>query len=300
MTADTQFATKGKIRIFGSALLFAGMAFAGTASAVNVNGNLDSINEYANSKQITWWNDHNSVYDLTRSLGDNNWETSVTNALRWETSNSGATLNLFFEIPDYARRMIWQENCKTDGNGCSGSMTDTQAKLDVLEAYDTGSHHDPDNMDYGTQTKSEFFRLNYSGNNPVVATEIHKGTSNTGTDEGGDALVDIGWQSVDDTDDDFNWKTSREYVIANNADCDTTNCYEFDKTAAIELEWNGLGTDVALAIVNSIANMQLHLSDEAHGIVPRDIPGVPVPAAFWLFGTALICFIGFSRRTNLS
>jgi hypothetical protein len=29
------------------------------------------------------------------------------------------------------------------------------------------------------------------------------------------------------------------------------------------------------------------------------IPAVPVPAAFWLFGTALIGFIGFSRRTQV-
>ena len=29
------------------------------------------------------------------------------------------------------------------------------------------------------------------------------------------------------------------------------------------------------------------------------IPAVPVPAAFWLFGTALIGFIGFSRRTKV-
>ncbi|MCP4768128.1 MAG: PEP-CTERM sorting domain-containing protein [Gammaproteobacteria bacterium] len=30
------------------------------------------------------------------------------------------------------------------------------------------------------------------------------------------------------------------------------------------------------------------------------MPAVPVPAAIWLFGTALIGFIGISRRTNLT
>jgi hypothetical protein len=29
------------------------------------------------------------------------------------------------------------------------------------------------------------------------------------------------------------------------------------------------------------------------------ISPIPVPAAFWLFGTALIGFIGFSRRTKV-
>ena len=31
-----------------------------------------------------------------------------------------------------------------------------------------------------------------------------------------------------------------------------------------------------------------------------DIPPIPVPAAFWLFGTALIGFVGYSRRRKIS
>jgi hypothetical protein len=38
-----------------------------------------------------------------------------------------------------------------------------------------------------------------------------------------------------------------------------------------------------------------HLSPEEFGDPPSV---VPVPAAFWLFGTALIGFIGFSRKTS--
>ena len=38
-------------------------------------------------------------------------------------------------------------------------------------------------------------------------------------------------------------------------------------------------------------------NDEA--IVHADVSAVPVPAAFWLFGTALIGFIGISRRTQV-
>jgi hypothetical protein len=33
---------------------------------------------------------------------------------------------------------------------------------------------------------------------------------------------------------------------------------------------------------------------------PVDIPAVPVPAAFWLFGTALIGFVGVSRRRKVA
>lgn len=39
------------------------------------------------------------------------------------------------------------------------------------------------------------------------------------------------------------------------------------------------------------------VNDEA--IVEAHIPAVPVPAAFWLFGTALVGFIGISRRTRV-
>lgn len=39
------------------------------------------------------------------------------------------------------------------------------------------------------------------------------------------------------------------------------------------------------------------VNDEA--LVHADIPAVPVPAAFWLFGSALIGFIGISRRTRV-
>lgn len=39
------------------------------------------------------------------------------------------------------------------------------------------------------------------------------------------------------------------------------------------------------------------VNDEA--LVHANVSPVPVPAAFWLFGSALIGFIGFSRRTNV-
>lgn len=37
----------------------------------------------------------------------------------------------------------------------------------------------------------------------------------------------------------------------------------------------------------------------SHIAIYGDISPIPVPAAFWLFGTALIGFIGFSRRTTV-
>ncbi len=92
------------------------------------------------------------------------------------------------------------------------------------------------------------------------------------------------------------WKTSREYVLANG--CTTALCLALETPMAIELLWTGLSAGDASGIRNSITKLQLHLSDEARGLPP--ISEVPVPAAFWLFGSALIGFIGMSRRTNVS
>jgi hypothetical protein len=36
-----------------------------------------------------------------------------------------------------------------------------------------------------------------------------------------------------------------------------------------------------------------------HGDINIDLSEVPVPAAFWLFGTALIGFVGMSRRIKV-
>jgi hypothetical protein len=36
-----------------------------------------------------------------------------------------------------------------------------------------------------------------------------------------------------------------------------------------------------------------------YGDINIDLAAVPVPAAFWLFGTALIDFVGMSRRIKV-
>ena len=57
-----------------------------------------------------------------------------------------------------------------------------------------------------------------------------------------------------------------------------------------------IGTWSANSVTNSSGQVQnlSHFSIYTSGVSP-----VPVPAAVWLFGTALIGFIGFSRRTKV-
>ncbi|MEE8542003.1 MAG: hypothetical protein V3S66_10110, partial [Desulfobacterales bacterium] len=175
------------------------------------------------------------------------------------------SLNIFFEVPDYARRMIW-----IDGVDYNGSNFDPTWGIDqdYLDAYLAGSHHGSVKMDYETQTGSEYFRLN-----------------------AGNAIVkEIAWQDEDgDLTDNFNWKTSREYVLDNG--CTTQECLEYNMTASIEMEWLGLTYGEADSILGSITDMQLHLSDEARGLPP-----VPIPGAVWLFGTGLIGLVGINRK----
>lgn len=237
------------------------------------------------SKVIHWFNNHDEVYGFD--------EPDQMNPLFWEINEiadqnkSVSTLNLFFEVPVYARLMIWDSGCvfsagkSVTGAGCGdllGGSADDGEVQDILEAYDQGSHHKDVKMDYKTQTGSEFFQLNSDDEADPTRVFYTK------------------WQNEDANglDDGITWKMSCEYVLAN----DTDLCLAFDTTASIEMMMRFDSDVAARTYVNGVESTLLHLSDPAKGI--PGVPKVPVPVAFWLFGTALIGFIGISRRTSLS
>ena len=247
------------------------------ASTVTVNG-VKEAGEYtgasSGSISLLWYNEHESIY--TKAAGN-------MNPLDWEinqVATGNFSLNVFFEVPTYARRMIWAKDCNYSSGGSFDSDCAPLAPggdTSYLDAYDDGSHHSSVNMSYGTQTGSEFFELD----------GVTGGFKKKWQDEDTNGLSD-----------DLTWATSREWLIGNGT-CTTSECTQFDRTSSIEVMWQGLSSaNAAAALRDSIDSMQLHLSDEAVGL--PDIPPVPVPAAFWLFGTALIGFIGMSRRTSLS
>jgi hypothetical protein len=62
------------------------------------------------------------------------------------------------------------------------------------------------------------------------------------------------------------------------------------------LQWGAF----SLAALDGTWSLQ-DASDKYKGLSGAELWGspIPVPAAFWLFGTALIGFIGFSRRTKV-
>jgi hypothetical protein len=300
---------KRNLKIPGSVIavtvIMLGLVFPGGASwasTVTVDG-VRSAGEYtlapnsgfnngqpadnSGSKSLLWYNDHNSIY--TEAAGN-------MNTMYWEISGSGSdhTLNLFVEVPDYARRAIWKDGCQAKGlgasTGCSG------IPIEFLDAYSAGSHHsNVANMSYDTQTNSEYFRLNGTGG---VLSSFPSDLC-FGADQKGDGNKDGGHCDVPaqiDPNADINWQTSTDYLLGT-AGCDKTECITLlalGTTMSIEIELLGLSRLQAEDMRDSVTGLRLHLSDEARGLPP-----VPVPAAIWLFGTALIGFIGFSRRTNV-
>ncbi len=296
----------GRPVLIAMTLLCAPVTSVTAASTVTVDG-IRSAGEYSGTlsgkQSLLWFNDHHSVY--TQEAGH-------TNDLYWEMNDGGAnqvSLNLFVEVPTYARRMIWEDGCNYSGGdaGCR------YLGKSYLDAYEAGSHHDSVKMDYKTQTSSEYFQLNGLSLNGKDAKEEKGGKEKKGKkdkkdkkdDKGkkggkgkkgdkGDSLK-IKWQDEDSNglSDNLTWATSREYLLKNGI-CTTDLCLEYERTSSLELMVTGLA-DISAAqnLLFGISSLQLHLSDEARGLPP--VAPVPLPAGVLLFGSALLGLFGFRR-----
>jgi len=276
---------------FTLAMLFV----AGTVSAapINVNGVFDAGEAYTGSRSIQWYNNHHTIYGESENL---------MNTMQYSmTANS---LNLFLEVPDYARVMIWSQGVEYfDTTLCSPGPGDPCGGLDseYLELYRQGSHHESGGkkkvkMDYGTQTGSEYFRL-VTNSGDDLCFGLQNDGGHCDKDDPSDRKTFTGGDTGPNTETgtafgDVTWATSRDYVLANG--CSEAFCDRYDTTMSLELVMMGLAPGRAQEILDSITDLNLHLSDEAAGLPA--IPPVPIPGALWLFGSALLGFAGIRRK----
>jgi len=64
--------------------------------------------------------------------------------------------------------------------------------------------------------------------------------------------------------------------------------------------WRVISCEIVNGVTqNGCEPLNLAVGDNKYGDINIDLAAVPVPAAFWLFGTALLGFIGFSRRISV-
>ena len=258
------------------------MAFAAIPgnAAITVDGVMDG-DVYDTFKDLQWYNDHNSVYNLADNLFNRMYYTNV------DASGGGATdgtLNLFLEVPIYARNMIWV------GDGETNSVLDS----DYVDYYAAGTHHNQaKDLTYGTQTGSEFFELDGTGILSQFPGDLCFGVQ----DDGGNCEGGSDKQTNPDSNDDIYWQTSLDYLVDSGTCTTTDKCEEYGRTMSLEILFSSLGTGVGQGIVDSITALRLHLSDEMVGLPITQPPNpVPVPAAFWLFGSALVGLAGIKRK----
>jgi hypothetical protein len=281
-----KFGTIGSALVIITALAFPGFASAG---AYSYDGIVDPM-EYANSFTTEWFNDHQQTGSQFPSGG------GQTTTVFW--TDTGSEFRMGLLAPLSVKNMIWgaylsnatppsaawdeavlyyQHWCSpssgsaaTDGSNCTHHSDGIDKFLEGI-----GS------SDFKTMVDSE--KVTIDGTNFSLINSK-------------DGAVNIT---------DGSYKTSLTQIFDNNGlgglfpNCDSSSCDAVNTAMSFEFLWTTVATGAAFKdwLVNANNDLVFHMSPERGG---PDIPSVPVPAAFWLFGTALIGFIGMSRRTNLS
>jgi hypothetical protein len=253
----------------------------------------NTADSYTEQYSVKWWDAHGATTAYPQWQGDDPGETGAT--VRYgkgiDIANAGTVDEsteyswLFLEVPLLAKNMIYQ------------------ATKDLFTADDIAFYGEILNFDKAT------------GSEKVVFGDSDLGD---GKDAGGGGsglvLLDFakskdydGVAGIDDNNDSWDvidFRDSTDWLLgAGSAECGAgndpaTDCYANERTMSFEVKLAALANSNSLITAIQTNGLAFHLSPEC---VECDdgVSEIPVPAAFWLFGTALIGFIGYSRRTNL-
>jgi hypothetical protein len=286
------------------------------AAGVVVDGVMDAKDSYSSSFTANWYNGHKREDSM---YGDGTKTTEVY------TASTGNQLFLYMEVPIYAKNMVW------------GSGFDSAALIDYQDQWLT-HHNGTLNMDYGTATGSEKVifsgyaaALQGGTSGPASATSAQasakkdkqgkkskgskgkgskgkkgkgskgkgsKGKGSKGKGSKGKGSKGKGSKGKDSSaggsgGDMVNYATSHGWLLANGI-CDTQDCAADTTTMSFEFEYD-LAPLEAAALLAAIKNdgIEYHLSPEMRS------SQVPIPAAVWLFGSAL-AGLGFAKRRKMA
>ena len=178
-------------------------------------------------------------------------------------SMSGTTFNLYVEVPPEAKNSMW-------GTALIADAAEMDAYFFENTHYHHGANKAEDKAGFKTMTESEHFLF---AGNQLVSWDKDSGKQTTSGD----------WDSV---------VTSLEWVLANG--CDTSSCDKKGISMSFEAEYLNFSEQDRIDLIAAIqgSSVMLHLSDERQGGVSE----VPLPAAAWLFGSALLGLGAIKRR----
>jgi len=241
---------------------------------------------YTRVFDVSWFNGHDQATYPSTDLSN---KTTVRYGKGTDAGTPGDSTEyswLFLEVPLYAKNMVWGDAFDPLKNPDGAA-----AANDLLAGYGGKA------LNFGDATGSEKVLFGESslgdgkkGGSGLTMLDLYNGTINDQTPS---------WNVL-------GFKDSTDYLLgAGSGECGianaATDCNATGRTMSFEVKLtalNGGGTDGGAGLQADLEQfgVSFHLSPDATLDPPSEIP---VPAAFWLFGTALIGFIGFSRRTNL-
>jgi len=237
---------------------------------------------YSVQFDVKWFDGHDESNSLYQKGGPQA-NTTVRYGKGQEGMSGPEYSWLFLEVPLFAKNMVWG-----DAFDLAQNPDGAAAAQALLDAYGKA-------LSFNDATGSEKVLFGSTD----LGDGKDAGAGQTLLDLAKGVFVDNSPWTV------IGYKDSANYLLgAGSAECGfadpSQDCNATGRSMSFEvklaaLDDAGFNTLKSALETNGLA---FHLSPEA-ALTPPDMSQVPVPAAIWLFGSALIGFIGISRRTNL-